>query len=581
MWAAIAGVTLLLGTAIGWWANARQAPLAATASPTPTFAQLTDFPGTELSPSVSGDGRTVVYASDASGNLDIYSLRVGGRHPINLTTNSPDADATPVLSPAGTQIAFRSERSGGGIFVMGATGESVRRVTDVGNDPSWSPDGTRLVLSSINGPTPYERTGTGELSIVVVADGARRPLKTPMDAVQPSWSPLGRHIAFWGVERGTGRRDIWTIAVDPPAEPVRVTNDAAVDWNPVWSMDGGHLLFASDRGGVMNLWRIPIDAETGGAVGVPLPVTVPASSLNGFSLTKDGRVVFASAALRTTLMRLDFDAEREAVTGTAVLVESPRIYRYPDWSHDGETLVFSTFGPSENLYLIGADGSGYRQVTDDNFRNRGPRWFPDSSRLLFYSTRNRTYQAWSIRPDGSNPEQLTDTPASVIRPVLSPSADRIAYRPSLTMRWSVAELRSPGDERVTEMPPAPGGANPAPNSWSRDGLRIALFEDRPGIAEPRMFVYDIAAKQYRPLPVTGSNPAWLPDDRRLLFTTRTGVSLIDTLTGRTLEVHRLAANLNAQSGGFALSADGRRMARFALDERSDLWMMAWESTGQN
>jgi eukaryotic-like serine/threonine-protein kinase len=256
-------------------------------------------------------------------------------------------------------------------------------------------------------------------------------------------------------------------------------------------------------------------------------------------------------------------------------MESPRIYRYPNWSPDGETIVFSTFGPAENLYLIGADGSSYRQVTDDSHRNRGPRWFPDGSRLLFYSTRNGTYQAWSIRPDGSNPQQLTETPASVVRPVLSRSADRIAYRPSLSMRWSIAELRSPGEERVTDMPPAPGGANPAPNSWSRDGSRLALFEDRPGTAEPRMFVYDIAAMQYRPLQVTGSNPSWLPDDRRLLFTTRTGVSLIDTLTGRTREVHKLAADLDAQSGGFAISADGRRMALLVLNEKSDLWMMAF------
>ena len=147
-------------------------------------------------------------------------------------------------------------------------------------------------------------------------------------------------------------------------------------------------------------------------------------------------------------------------------------------------LVFTNFGTRENLYLIRADGSGYRQLTDDSFRNRGPRWLPDGSRVLFCSNRNRTYQAWSIRPDGSNPQQLTEA-SSVILPVLSPNGDRIAYRPSLSLRWSIAELKSPGSERVTEMSLAPGGASPTPYSWSPDGSRIALYEPTPGVAEPR------------------------------------------------------------------------------------------------
>ncbi len=78
------------------------------------------------------------------------------------------------------------------------------------------------------------------------------------DAVQPEWSPHGHRIAYWAVnspDRNKSQRDIWTIpATGGPA--VSVTNDAAVDWNPVWAPDGGSLYFASDRGGSMNLWRM-------------------------------------------------------------------------------------------------------------------------------------------------------------------------------------------------------------------------------------------------------------------------------------------------------------------------------------
>ena len=60
--------------------------------------------------------------------------RVEGRTPINLTADSPDNDSEPAFSPDGSQIAFRSERDGGGLFVMGATGESPRRLTDMGHN---------------------------------------------------------------------------------------------------------------------------------------------------------------------------------------------------------------------------------------------------------------------------------------------------------------------------------------------------------------------------------------------------------------------------------------------------------------
>ncbi len=90
-----------------------------------TFTRLTVLPDEELFPSLSPDGDTIVYASAASGNWDIYRQRVGGEVAFNLTEDSPADDTQPAFSPDGESIAFRSERDGGGIFLMGATGESV------------------------------------------------------------------------------------------------------------------------------------------------------------------------------------------------------------------------------------------------------------------------------------------------------------------------------------------------------------------------------------------------------------------------------------------------------------------------
>ena len=137
----------------------RHAP--AATFPEFSLQRLTELPGPELQPDISPDGRQVVFASAASGNYDVYLLRVGGARPINLTQNSPTGDVQATFSPDGERIAFRSERDGGGLFIMGATGESVRRLTTGGYDPAWSPDGkvSRLLHRGSSGPVRPEHPG--------------------------------------------------------------------------------------------------------------------------------------------------------------------------------------------------------------------------------------------------------------------------------------------------------------------------------------------------------------------------------------------------------------------------------------
>jgi serine/threonine protein kinase len=174
-----------------------------------TFSQITDQSGIELFPSLSPDGRALVYASRASGNWDIYFQRVGGKNPVNLTRNSEADDTQPAFSSDGDRIAFRSERDGGGIFVMGATGESVRRLTTFGYNPTWSPDGKEIAFAS-EGITfgPDARAPTSQLWTVNVATGDRK-LVLMEDAIGPSWSPHGDRIAYAAFKEG--RRSIWAI----------------------------------------------------------------------------------------------------------------------------------------------------------------------------------------------------------------------------------------------------------------------------------------------------------------------------------------------------------------------------------
>ena len=142
-----------------------------------TFDHLTSQSGAELFPSVSPDGKWIVYTGEASGNRDIYLQSVSGQTAINLTKDSQDEDEQPAFSPDGERIAFRSSRDGGGIFVMGRTGEGVRRITRAGFNPAWSPDGNALVFTSVATEIrPQNAEQRGRVMVVVLNQGEPREL---------------------------------------------------------------------------------------------------------------------------------------------------------------------------------------------------------------------------------------------------------------------------------------------------------------------------------------------------------------------------------------------------------------------
>jgi len=273
-----------------------------------SFQQLTDAPGEEREAKLGPKGATFVFVRETSGQADIHLQRVGGRNPINLTADSPADDTAPAISPDGERIAFRSTRDGGGIFVMGSTGESVKRLTSEGYDPAWSPDGAQIVYSTEDGQNPWSREGNGRLRVVPASGGEPRDLATDGDAVQPSWSPDGRRIAYWGLGAASGQRDIKTVAADGSAPPAVVTDDRRSTGTPCGRPTPRALYFASERGGAMNVWRVGVDERTGGPRGEPEPVTVP-SRVAGFAQPlADGRqMLYVSGEKRSVIQLLGLD----------------------------------------------------------------------------------------------------------------------------------------------------------------------------------------------------------------------------------------------------------------------------------
>jgi Tol biopolymer transport system component/serine/threonine protein kinase len=569
MWAA-AGLVVGAGIVVAaqWIARGSSSAGVADRAQEFAFQRLTNLPGPERHPDISPDGRHVLYTSRAAGNSDIYLLRVGGARAINLTANSMDDDEQARFSPTGDQIVFTSSRDGGGLFLMGATGESVKRLTTTGYDPAWSPDGRRIAYSTEGVFDPYMRSIFAELWTVEVAAGTTSRVYVG-DAVQPAWSPDGSRIAYWA--NTGGQRDIWTIPAGG-GKPAAVTNDAATDWSPIWSPDGQWLYFTSDRGGSMNLWRVRIDQPTGRAVATPQPVTNSVRAIGSARLSASGTKMIAMGYDATTdITVLSFDASApDRITPRATIRN--QAFDMCDPSPDGVWLACTHRGAHEDLVLLRSDGSETRRLMDDGFKDRGALWSPDGKTISFYSTRGGKWETWAIQADGSNLRQLTNIDKDTGWMVWSPDGKSgIVSSISTRTVWRVDSSRLnslPSAEMMKDV--ADAGLLDV-QSWAPSGTLISgSYYPDPMTAVPA--VWDFGAKTLRklhlPVPASSSFTAFLPDSRRLLVSSAGALMLVDLAGGPTRQLRA-----GAPGDLYRLSRDGRTLVIEHPVFDSDIWLM--------
>lgn len=544
------------------------------------FRQLTDLPGVEHFPSISPDGATVAFDSGAGGETDIYIQRFGGSKPIVLTGGDGARDRMPAFSPDGTRIAFQSDRDGGGLFVMGATGESIRRLTSEGFHPAWTPDAREIVYSTgaVLGP---QTVPVSELRAVEVETGRTRRLAEGSSAVQPQVSPGGRRVVFWF--SSAGQRDLATVPLAESAgvvEPVRLTDDVATDWAPVWSPDGRWIYFASDRSGAHHLWRVRVDEASGEPLGEAQPLPGAGASIGPFALARDGRTLVYRAWIdKFDLERIDFDPVRgEAKGGPERILRSSWLAN-PDPSPDGRWLVANSWRAPVDLWLISTDGGEPRQLTSDPERDARPMFSPDGSTIAFHSARGGKYEIWTVRPDGSALEPLTRSDDELYYARWSSDGRRLAATGERGS-YLIDPSTRPAKIEPLEISGAAPGEVFVPWSWSPDDSRIAGYLVGPGedLDDRGVALLDLGTRRIERVTRTGWNPWLLPDGRRLLYLDRVvhgELRLLDLATGEDRRVLTTPADTPLEVFTPARGFERLYLARW-LGE-GDLWSATLEA----
>jgi Tol biopolymer transport system component len=287
-----------------------------TAPPPQTERQLTHQMGDAQSPVLSRDGISIAFAAVAPGytNPQIWVGRADGSAPPRPLTNDESKNYDPEFSPDGRSFYFTSSREPQGIYqvpsfggaavlavpkaysakispdgrtiLYGNGGKLVRRslaggdsalvLPEVDNSyaPIWSPDGTRILVTT---STPKNR----EPEWWIVGASGSKPRKTSLGAdlrqqgfnyiAVDGWLP-GDWIVFTGKQGET--QTLWKVQLSsdgsPQGKAMRATTDAQGDSDA--SFAAGKMVFCRTEVG-MNIWALKVDSSGQRVNTVPSPLT--------------------------------------------------------------------------------------------------------------------------------------------------------------------------------------------------------------------------------------------------------------------------------------------------------------------
>jgi len=298
-------------------------------------------------------------------------------------TTTPEASPVPEATPIPEDLTRRH------LVVTGADGSDQRTLGDsilfqvYSSGFSWSPDGSEVAYTTVVDPT--QRPWQAELRVVSVADGGEVPLAEERVGYLPVWSPDGKWVAFGAFvgeldEQGKGEAELFLMDSDG-SNVRRITDRPGTDLPPTWSPDSSRIVWSgttvpSDPSetatSVLFMWDVASGQITELGEGSD-PVWSPDGQRIAFVVAE--KPPPGVLRLQTNLDIYTVDVETRERTQ---LTQERAPDEWPTWSPDGQRIAFVSTRDSAQgeIYVMNADGSDLRRLTENEFAEAMLAWAP-------------------------------------------------------------------------------------------------------------------------------------------------------------------------------------------------------------